>query len=101
MFQKLKQFKEMRDQSKQMKAMLDEIVVVGASSGNVVMITMNGSHEILGVQIADGADKARIEQGIKDSFADANKKLQQELMKKMQEMGGIGGLADMMKNMGG
>lgn len=101
MFQKLKQFKEMRDQGKQMKAMMDEIVIVGSGAGNAVMITMNGSHEVLGVQIEDGAEKARIEQGVKEALADANKKLQQELMKKMQEMGGIGGLADMMKNMGG
>ncbi len=101
MFQKLKQFKEKRDQSKQMKTMLDEIIVVGAASGNKVMITMNGSHEVMGVQIEDGLEKTQIEQGVKDALSDANKKLQQELMKKMQEMGGIGGLADMMKGMGG
>jgi DNA-binding protein YbaB len=101
MFQKLKQFKDMRDESKKMKAMLDEIVVVGGSSGNKVMITMNGSHEVMGVQIEDGTEKTVIEQGVKAALEDANKKLQGELMKKMQEMGGLGGLSDMMKGLGG
>lgn len=101
MFQKLKQFKELRDQGKQMKELLDAVVVVGGSSRNRVMVTINGSHEILGVQIEEGMAKADVEAGVKDAFNDANKKLQTELMKKMQEMGGIGGLADMMKGMGG
>ncbi|MDQ5952348.1 MAG: hypothetical protein QG626_476, partial [Patescibacteria group bacterium] len=65
MFNKLKQFKDMRDQGKQMKAMLDGIVVVGSGANNAVMITMNGSHEVLGVQVQEGADKASLERGIK------------------------------------
>lgn len=96
MFQKLKQYKEMRDQGKQMKAMLDEIVVVGASSGQKVMITMNGSHEVLGVQIADGVEKAEIETGVKDAMADCAKKLQQELVKAVQASGGIENFKSMM-----
>lgn len=88
MFNKLKQFKEMRDQGKQMKTMLDGIVVVGSGANNAVMITMNGSHEVLGVQVQEGSDKATLERGIKDAILDVNKKLQQELMKVMQANGG-------------
>lgn len=88
MFNKLKQFKDMRDQAKQMKEMLDEVVVVGSGISGKVLITFNGSHEPLGVQIEDGLEKAKIEAGVKDAITDANKKLQTELMKKMQEMGG-------------
>ncbi len=98
MFNKLKQFKDMRDQGKQMKAMLDEILVVGSGANGTVMITMNGSHEVMGVQVQEGADKATLERGIKDAIGDVNKKLQQELMKKVQENGG--GL-DALKNMMG
>ncbi len=89
MFNKLKQFKDMRDQAKQMKDMLDAVVVVGSGAGGSVMITLNGSHEVLGVKIADGMDKNKVEVGVKDAFADANKKLQTELMKNMQAMGGL------------
>ncbi|MFZ2681977.1 MAG: YbaB/EbfC family nucleoid-associated protein [Patescibacteria group bacterium] len=88
MFNKLKQFKDMRDQGKQMKAMLDEIVVVGSGANSAVMITMNGSHEILGVEVKEGSDKATLERAIKDAIGDANKQLQQQLIKKMQEKGG-------------
>ena len=96
MFQKLKQYKEMRDQGKQMKALLDDIMVVGSSSGQKVMITMNGSHEVIGVQIADGLEKTVIEQGVKDAMADCSKKLQQELIKKVQASGGLENFKSMM-----
>lgn len=100
MFSKLKQIKDLRDQAKEMKKMLDAVVVVGASRGNKVMVTLNGSHEVLGVQIEDGTEKSVIEQGVKDAFVDANSKLQKELMAKMQADGGMGGLGDLMKNLG-
>jgi DNA-binding protein YbaB len=99
MFNKLKQFKDMRDQGKQMKAMLDEIVVVGGGVSNTVMITMNGSHEVLGVQVQEGADKATLERAIKEAVGDANKKLQSELMKVMQANGG--GMEALKNMMGG
>jgi DNA-binding protein YbaB len=99
MFNKLKQFKDMRDQGKQMKAMLDQIIVVGGGASNAVMITMNGSHEVLGVQVEEGKDKATLERGIKEAIADANKKLQQELVKQMQANGG--GMEAIKNMMGG
>ncbi len=101
MFQKLKQFKEMRDEGKKMKAMLDEVIIVGSGAGGKVMITMNGSHEVLGVSIEEGLEKTLAEQGVKEAITDVNKKLQTELMKKMQAMGGMGALGDMMKGIGG
>lgn len=100
MFNKLKELKDLRDQGKKMKEMMDEIVVVGGSSGNKVMITINGSHEVLGVQIDDSVEREKIAQHVKDAFADATKKLQMELFKKMKDMGGMGGLGDMMKGLG-
>lgn len=97
MFQKLKQLKDMRDQGKQMKAMLDNVIVVGAGLSGKVMITVNGSHETLGVQVEEGLSKAEIEKGVKDALTDVNSKLQKELMSKLQEMGG--GL-EALKNLG-
>ncbi|MBI1907946.1 YbaB/EbfC family nucleoid-associated protein [Candidatus Uhrbacteria bacterium] len=101
MFNKLKELKDLRDQGKKMKEMLDEIVVVGQGSRGQVMVTLNGSHDVLGVQIDDAVERAAIAVGVKEAFADANKKLQTELMKKMKDMGGLGGIGDMMKNIGG
>lgn len=101
MFNKLKELKDLRNQGKKMKSMMDEIVVVGGSGGNKVMVTLNGSHEMLGVQIDEELDRAKIADAFKEAYADAAKKLQSEMMKKMKEMGGLGGLGDMMKGMGG
>ena len=89
MFNKIKQIKDMRDQSKQMKAMLDEIIIVGQGMGGKVMITVNGSHETLGVKVDEALDRSKIEAGVKDALNDVNSKLQVELMKKMKEMGGL------------
>lgn len=88
MFNKLKQFKDMRDQAKHMKDMLDDVIVVGSGLGGKVLITLNGSHETLGVQIENGLETTAIEKGVSDALADANKKLQSEIMKKMQDVGG-------------
>ena len=96
MFNKIKQIKDMRDQSKIMKAMLDEVVIVGQGMGGKVMITVNGSHETLGVKIEEDLDRSKIEAGVKDALNDVNSKLQVELMKKMKEMGGL----DAFKNLG-
>jgi len=96
MFNKIKQIKDMRDQSKIMKAMLDEVVIVGQGASGKVMITVNGSHETLGVKIEEGLEHAKIESGVKDALNDVNSKLQVELMKKMKEMGGL----DAFKNLG-
>ena len=97
MFNKIKQIKDMRDQGKQMKAMLDEVIVIGSGSGGKVLITVSGSHETLGVKIDDVLNNNRdIEKGVRDALNDVNTKLQSELMKKMKEMGGL----DAFKNLG-
>ena len=96
MFNKIKQIKDMRDQSKMMKAMLDEVVIVGMGARGKVMITVNGSHETLGVKVDETLNHSEIETGVKDALNDVNSKLQVELMKKMKEMGGL----DAFKNLG-
>lgn len=79
-----------------MKAMLDEVIVVGQSSGGKVMVTVNGSHETLGVQISEDLEREKIADAVKSALNDVNSKLQMELMKKMKEMGGL----DAFKNLG-
>ena len=96
MFNKIKQLKDLRDQGKQMKAMLDEVIIIGRGAGGKAMVTVNGSHEVLGVQIDEALDREKIADAVKDALNDVNKQLQVELMKKMKEMGGL----DMFKNLG-
>lgn len=94
MFNKLKQIKDMRDQAKAMQDTLTQVIVTGESRG--VKITMDGTQNVQSVEIADGLDKATIEQGVKAAFAEAVKKLQKELAGKMKDMGGL----DFFKNLG-
>ncbi|MDA0207864.1 MAG: YbaB/EbfC family nucleoid-associated protein [bacterium] len=97
MFNKLKQIKDIRDQAKQMQAMMAEIVVVGQAAGGDVMITIDGNQEVQGVKITEGLSTEMIEQGVKKAMKDAQKKLQREMATKMKDMGGL----DFLKGLGG
>ncbi len=95
MFNKLKQIRDLRSSAKQMQAQLAEIMVVGTAR-NGIMVTVDGTQTVQGVQIVDGLDKAAIETGVKDAFNDASKKLQKELAVKMRDMGGLDAFKEML-----
>jgi DNA-binding protein YbaB len=90
MFNKLKQFKDLKTQAKVMQDALAEEKVTEEKNG--VTITMNGNMEVLAVAIADGLSKETIENNVKSCFNEALKKTQRLMAKKMQEMGGFPGL---------
>lgn len=101
MFNKLKQINDLRKQAKEMQNALSEVVVVGQSAGGRVMVTVDGNQQAQGVQVTDASDIARLQQDIKDAMNDASKKLQKELVTKMQGMGGLDALKDMLGSAGG
>ena len=94
MFNKLKQIKDLRDQAKTMQSALGEINITNEHHG--VTIDMNGNMEILKITIADNA-KDNLEDNIKKAVNEAIKKAQMAMAKKMQEMGGMPGLSDLLK----
>lgn len=96
MFNKIKQIKDLRDQAKTMQAALAEIMVVGKSSGNKVMVTIDGNQKVQGVKIDDSLEREKIAEGVKDAFNDASKQLQKELAAKMKDMGGLEAFKDLM-----
>ena len=71
-----------------MKSLMDEVIIVGSDKANLVMITLNGSHEVLGVKVAPDQEPAVLEQAIKQALTDANSKLQKEMVSQMQKNGG-------------
>ncbi len=95
MFNKLKQIRDLRSSAKQMQEQLAEIMVVGTAR-NGIMVTIDGTQTVQGVQIVDGLDKSAIESGVKDAFNDASKKLQKELAVKMRDMGGLDAFKDLL-----
>ena len=90
MFNKLKQFKDLKTQAKVMQDALAEEKVTEEKNG--ITITMNGNMEVLSVAIADGLTKEATESNVKSCFNEALKKTQRLMAKKMQEMGGFPGL---------
>ena len=90
MFNKLKQFKDLRDQAKTMQnALADESVSIEKKG---IKITMNGNMEITELTIPDELSKDEIAKYTKDALNEVVKKVQKLMATKMQEMGGLSGL---------
>ncbi len=90
MFNKLKQFKDLRSQAKTMQnALADERV---NEEKNGVKITLNGNLEVEKVQLNSELSQEASERAIKDCINSAIKKAQKIMAKKMQDMGGFPGL---------
>lgn len=99
MFSKIKAVKDLRDQAKAMQSTLETIVSEGKAAGGKVTISMNGNQRILDLQIADEllTNKEALVAGIKDAFADVHKNMQSRMAEEMKSMGGM---QEMMKNLG-
>jgi len=89
MFNKLKQFKDLRSQAKTMQnALADESVTIEKGG---VKINMDGNMKITSVKIIEEKSKEKLEEAIKDSINSAIKKTQRLMAEKMQKMGGFPG----------
>ena len=93
MFQKLKQFKDIRDQAKQLQDMLGKESVNVTSAEKKISLTMDGNLALTALVIDDELlapdKKEKLQSGIKEAHADALKKMQRIMAMKMKEMGGL------------
>lgn len=93
MFQKLKQFKDIRDQAKHLQDMLGKESVNVTAAGNKISLTMDGNLALTALVIDDELlapdKKEKLQSGIKEAHADALKKMQRIMATKMKEMGGL------------
>lgn len=83
----------MRDQAKELQAKLAaETVTVNGAGGKVVM-TMNGTLEMVGLaidpELLSPDKKSKLEEAIKEAHRDALKQMQRIMAMKMKEMGGL------------
>lgn len=90
MFNKLKQFKDLKSQAKTMQDALATERVTEEKGG--ITITMNGNMEVLSVAIESGMTKEAIEGSVKNCMNETIKKAQRLMAKKLQDMGGFPGL---------
>jgi len=91
MFNKLKQFKDLRSQAKTLQSALSEESVEVEKHG--VKIIMNGNQEITSVNVnpdlLNPGKKQEIENAIKDANNSAIEKTKRVMAQKIQSMGGL------------
>ena len=90
MFNKLKQFKDLRSQAKDLQSSLREETVTEEKNG--VKVVFDGNLEIKEIIVNSELKKEELEKTLKSCINDAIKKTQKLMAKKMQEMGGFPGL---------
>ncbi|MEK7623669.1 MAG: YbaB/EbfC family nucleoid-associated protein [Patescibacteria group bacterium] len=93
MFSKLKQFKDLRTQAKDLQQKLSTESATATAAfgkvsitldGNLVMTTINIDNELLATD-----KKEKLQNAIKEAHGDAIKKIQRIMAMKMKEMGGL------------
>ncbi|KKW41771.1 MAG: hypothetical protein UY92_C0014G0096 [Candidatus Magasanikbacteria bacterium GW2011_GWA2_56_11] len=93
MFNKLKQFKDLRDQAKELQSKLAEETVTVKTAGDKVILTLDGNLTLTALAIDDDLlspdKKTKLQEAIKEAHADALKKIQRIMAMKMKEMGGL------------
>ncbi len=93
MFNKLKQFKNLRSQAKDLQSKLAEESITVSEAGGKIKLTMDGNLKITALDIdpemLDPDKKTKLEDAIKQAHENANKKMQRTMAMKMKEMGGL------------
>jgi DNA-binding YbaB/EbfC family protein len=91
MFNKLKQFQDLRSRAKQIQSTLEKEHVEGSAGWGKVKISMNGNQRVTSVVLTDDVmgDKAKLQDMIKEAANDAAEKLQKLLSGKMKDIGGL------------
>ena len=103
MFNKLKQFKDIRDKAKNLQSMLANERAEGAGGWNKVRITFDGNQHATQVMIDPSllVDKASLEKGVLEAINDGVNNIQKILAAKMKDMGGLDLAKDIQGLMGG
>jgi len=91
MFNKLKQFKDLRSQAKVMQSALAQETITEEKNG--VKVVLNGNMEIIELVLNESLAKNSQEEILKNCFNDALKRAQRLMAKKLQDMGGIPGMS--------
>ncbi len=91
MFNKLKQFKDLRDKAKNIQSVLATESAEGTAGWGKVKIKINGNQEILSVTIDPDAmsDKTHLEGLIREATNDAIKQIQKIMSTKLRDIGGL------------
>jgi DNA-binding protein YbaB len=88
-FNKLKEFKDMRSSAKKAQEILSAETVTGQGAWGKILINMTATFDVKSVTIDDAlvGKKEDLQNGVKDALNDAVKKVQFVLFKKRKELG--------------
>lgn len=91
MFQKLKQYKDLRDQSKKIQSSLGGKTVEGSAAWGKIKMVMNGNQEVVSVTVDPELlqKKDKMEEAIKEVTNETVKKAQKLMVEQMRQMGGL------------
>ena len=92
MFNKLKQFRDLRSQAKTLQNALAGESVEYEKNG--VKVVMNGNMEITGLAVNPDLAKDKLENTLTEAINETIKRAQKVMAKKVQEMGGIQGMSN-------
>jgi len=90
---KLKQYKDLRDQGKKLQGALSGESATVRAAGDKVILTVDGNLQITALVIDDElmqvSQKEKLQEAIKSAHKDAQHKMQKIVAAKMQEIGGF------------
>lgn len=91
MFNKLKQFKDLKDKAKQIQGVLAAESAEGEAGWGKVKVKMNGNQQVLNVTIDPSVmdNREKLQDLMRDAINDAVKKIQSVMAKKLKETGGL------------
>jgi len=90
MFEKLKQFKDLRDKAKDLQNALGAEIITGEKGG--IKITMDGNMNVSAVALEKEMGKEEVEKKMPDAINEVIKKTQRVMAEKMRAMGGLPGM---------
>ncbi|GMU25673.1 YbaB/EbfC family nucleoid-associated protein [Patescibacteria group bacterium] len=90
MFNKLKQFKDIRERAKGIQSALAKERAEGSGGWGKVKVIMDGNQKVLDVMIDESLmkDKPALANAVKDAVNDAVGKIQRIMQSKMKDLGG-------------
>lgn len=102
MFNKLKQFKDLRDKAKHLQAALSEEKAEGQAGWGKVKTVIDGNQHCTSVTIDPSAmaDKTKLEEMLREAFNDGMVKIQKIMAEKLKEGGGLDLAKDLKELMG-
>ena len=91
MFNKLKQFKDLRDKAKTLQSALGEVTVIGSAGSGKIKITMDGNQKVHSTEIDESllSNKSKLEDLCTAAFNDAVKQVMKKMAETMKGMEGF------------